>query len=164
MLSVMEPDGRVTWANEVALNYLGISLADLGSDDWRARVIHPDDLQEFREERQRVLANGVPFESEQRLCRHDGQFRWCLVRYQPLKDAAGRVVRWYGGAIDIENRKRAEEALRQSEASLAEGQKLSHTGSWAVNISTGEIIHSSDEHSRLYGFDPGRGTPSMGDF
>lgn len=46
---------------------------------------------------------------------------------------------------------------------MAEGQKLSHTGSWAVNL-TGEIIHSSEEHSRLYGFDPGKGTPSLGDF
>jgi PAS fold len=106
----------------------------------------------------------VPFESEQRIRRHDGQYRWFLVRYQPLKDAAGRVVRWYGGAIDIEDRKLAEEALRRSEAYLAEGQKLSHTRSWALNILTGEIIHSFEEHSRLYGFDPAKGTPYSENF
>jgi PAS domain S-box-containing protein len=63
-------------------------------------------------------------------------------------------------SIAIE-REQAEEALRRSEAYLAEAQRLTHTGSWACNILTGEIIHSSEEHSRLYGFDPEKGMPSF---
>jgi PAS domain S-box-containing protein len=62
---------------------------------------------------------------------------------------------------EVLQRKRAEEALLRSEAYLADGQRLTHTGSWACNIATREILHSSEEHSRLYGFDPENGTPSF---
>jgi len=62
---------------------------------------------------------------------------------------------------EVLQRKRAEEALLRSEAYLAEGQRLTHTGSWACNFATREILHSSEEHSRLYGFDPENGTPSF---
>jgi signal transduction histidine kinase len=62
---------------------------------------------------------------------------------------------------DISERKRAEEALRRSESYLAEAQRLTHIGSWAGNILTREIFHSSDEHSRLYGLDPESGIPSF---
>src|SRR6267143_252721 len=61
---------------------------------------------------------------------------------------------------EIAERKQAEEKLRRSEAYLAEAQKLTHTGSWAVDVGTGEPSHSSAEHSRLFGFDPERGVPS----
>jgi C4-dicarboxylate-specific signal transduction histidine kinase len=65
---------------------------------------------------------------------------------------------------EILQRQRAEEALQRSEAYLAEAQRLTHTGSWACNIMTSEILHSSAEHSRLYGFDPDRGSPSFEEF
>src|ERR1700739_4583792 len=62
---------------------------------------------------------------------------------------------------EVHQRQRAEEALRRSEAYLAEAQRLTHTGSWACNVMTREILHSSEEHSRLYGYDPERGLPSF---
>src|SRR5258705_1913091 len=62
---------------------------------------------------------------------------------------------------EIAERKRAEEKLRRSADYLAESQKLTHTASWARNVATEEIIHSSEEHSRLYGFDPEEGAPSF---
>jgi PAS domain S-box-containing protein len=62
---------------------------------------------------------------------------------------------------EVLQRQRAEEALQRSEAYLAEGQRLTHTGSWACNITAQEILHSSEEHSRLYGFDPEKGIPSF---
>jgi PAS domain S-box-containing protein len=65
---------------------------------------------------------------------------------------------------EVLQRQRAEDALLRSEAYLAEGQRLTHTGSWACNIVSREIRHSSEEHSRLYGFDPERGTPSFEEF
>jgi C4-dicarboxylate-specific signal transduction histidine kinase len=64
---------------------------------------------------------------------------------------------------EVFQRKRVEEALLRSEAYLAEGQRLTHTGSWACNIATREVLHSSEEHSRLYGFDPEKGIPSFGE-
>jgi PAS domain S-box-containing protein len=63
------------------------------------------------------------------------------------------VVRWYATATDIEDRKQAEEALRRSEAYLAEAQSLSHTGSWAYDVRREEITHRSGEASRIFGFD-----------
>jgi signal transduction histidine kinase/PAS domain-containing protein len=65
---------------------------------------------------------------------------------------------------EVLQRQRVEEALLRSEANLAEGQRLTHTGSWACNFVTRKILHSSDEHSRLYGFDPKTGMPSFEEF
>jgi PAS domain S-box-containing protein len=118
ILAVTEPDGRISWANQAALDYFGITLADLGTVDLRSRFMHPEDAQRLVEERERAFAGSLPYESEQRLLRNDGTYRWFLVRYKPVKDAEGRVVRWYGGATDIEDRKRAEEAARRSEKEL----------------------------------------------
>ena len=112
MLSVIEPDGRYTWVNDAVLQYFGLSLADVTSDDLRRRVVHPDDFQRVREERQRTLDSG--------------QYRWFLIRYRPLKDSTGSVVRWYGSATDIEDGKRAKEVLHLSEAYSGSAKAESH--------------------------------------
>src|SRR6266699_6269868 len=104
---------------------------------------------------------GKPFELEARMRRYDGQYRWFIFRADPLLDEQGKIVKWYGTNTDIDDRKRAEEALRRSENYLAEAQRLTHTGSWAYNILTGELVHSSEEHRRLFGFDPEKGIPSF---
>src|SRR5262245_24001632 len=159
MLAVIEPDGRISWLNEVALDYLGISLADLSADDFRAQIVHPDDLQRYAEYWQSAIARGMPFEAEQRVRGKDGKYRWFLYRYKPLKDADWRVVRWYTAITDIEDRKRAEDALRRSEAYLAEGQRLSKIGSWAFSPVTRKMHYWSDEMFRIWGFDPQQGPP-----
>jgi PAS domain-containing protein len=92
-------------------------------------------------------------ESEARVRRMDGDYRWLLIRNVPLRDKLANIVNWYGTAIDIEERHRAEDALRQSEAYLAEAQRLSHTGSWAWNVGTRPIFWSI-ETFRIFGFDP----------
>ena len=113
---------------------------------------------------QAAVAAGEPLERETRYRRADGKYRWFLVRSVPLRDDKGNIVKWYATSIDIEDRKQAEAALRRSEVYLAEAQRLTHTGSWALNVATGEPTHSSEEHSRLYGFDPERGVPSSEEF
>src|ERR1700733_1855037 len=70
-----------------------------------------------------------------------------------LRDEAGNIIRWYGTTIDIEDRKRAEDALRQSEAYLAEAQRLSHTGCFGWNVASGEILWSEESY-RIFEYDP----------
>jgi len=91
-------------------------------------------------------------ESEARVRRADGDYRWLLIRNVPLRDELGNIVNWYGTAIDIEERHRAEDALRRSEAYLAEAQRLSNTGSFGWCVSTGEILWS-EETFRIFQYD-----------
>src|SRR6185295_16586560 len=89
-----------------------LTIAEVTSADFRARVFHPEDVARLREERRDALARGVPFELEQRARRHDGQYRWFLVQYNPVRDEHGQTLRWYATGTDIDDRKRAEERVR----------------------------------------------------
>ena len=70
--------------------------------------------------RQNALEHGAPFELEIRVRRNDGQYRWFLFRYNPLRDDEGRIIRWYATGIDIEDRKQAEERIRNENMALRE--------------------------------------------
>ena len=115
---VLSRDGKAIFANRVALEYTGLSLDEVLADNFRERVFHPEDVQRFREERQKGLSGCVPFENEQRALGKDGKYRWFLIRYNPLIDERGNVVRWYATGTDIEYRKQAETKLRQEEREL----------------------------------------------
>ena len=115
---VLNPDGKAIYANRVALEYTGLSLDEVRADNFRDRVFHPEDIQRLREERQRGLSGSVPFENEQRPRGKDGKYRWFLIRYNPLLDDRGNVIRWYATGTDIEDRKQAENKLRQDEREL----------------------------------------------
>jgi PAS domain S-box-containing protein len=108
------PDGSVDFINRRWLESTGQAMGDALGWDWGS-VVHPDDLARYVDEWHAALAAGKPMESEARLRRADGKYRWWLIRNVPLRDEVGNIVKWYGTAIDIEDRKRAEEALRQSE-------------------------------------------------
>jgi PAS domain S-box-containing protein len=108
------PDGSVDFINRRWLESTGQAMGDALGWDWGS-VVHPDDLARYVDEWHAALAAGKPMESEARLRRADGKYRWWLIRNVPLRDELGNIVKWYGTAIDIEDRKRAEEALRQSE-------------------------------------------------
>ncbi|MEA2257291.1 MAG: hypothetical protein QOJ51_116, partial [Acidobacteriaceae bacterium] len=99
-----------------------------------------------------AVATGQAMESEARVRRRDRDYRWLLIRNVPLHDGLGNIVNWYGTATDIEERHRAEDALRRSEAYLAEAQRLSNTGSFGWSISSGEIIWS-EETFRIFQYD-----------
>jgi formate hydrogenlyase transcriptional activator len=115
---VLNPDGKAIYANRVALEYTGLSLDEVRADNFRDRVFHPEDVQRLREERQKGLSGSVQFENEQRARGKDGKYRWFLIRYSPLIDERGNVIRWYATGTDIECRKQAETTLRQEEREL----------------------------------------------
>src|SRR6266581_6239975 len=117
---VLNPDGKAIYANRVALEYTGLSLDDVRDEDFRARVFHPDDVQRLGEERHQALSGTAPFENEQRALGNDGKYRWFLIRYNPLLDESGRVIRWYATGTDIDDRKRAEDRMRNETVALRE--------------------------------------------
>src|SRR6266403_836224 len=119
-IGVLAPDGSTLYANQMMLNYVGLSLEDIKADGRPAEILHPDDLERNRDERQRGLSRGEPFQVEQRLRRKDGQYRWFLARFNPLRDDEGRIIRWYATGIDIEDRKQAEERVQKENVALRE--------------------------------------------
>ena len=144
------PDGTMDFIN-AGWAEQGFLEQDLLSD-WSA-LVHPDDLPELTRKRQQSLASGDFYEAEARFRRSDGEYRWFLIRALSLRDETGRPVKRYATATDIEDRKRAEDALRRSEALLAETQALSHTGTVGYDANTGEVFWSA-EGARIFGYDP----------
>ena len=117
---VMTPDGKAIYANRATIEYTGLSLDEVRADDFRSRVFHPEDLQRLLEQRRRTLSTPVPFENEYRTLGKDGKYRWFLIRYNPLLDENGNVIRWYATATDIDDRKRAEDRMRNETVALRE--------------------------------------------
>src|SRR6266568_4782508 len=119
-IAVLSPDGQPLYGNRSLLEYTGLTIAEMTSADFRVRVFHPEDVARLREERRDALARGVPFELEQRARRHDGQYRWFLVQYHPVRDEHGRTSRWYATGTDIDDRKRAEARVQNENLALRE--------------------------------------------
>jgi len=119
-IGVLAPDGSTLYANQMGLDYVGLSLEDIKADDLAAEITHPDDLERVRDEQQRGFSSGEPFQVERRVRRKDGQYRWFLSRFNPLRDDEGRIIRWYATGIDIEDRKQAEERVQKENVALRE--------------------------------------------
>jgi PAS domain S-box-containing protein len=119
-ICVLRPDGTALYANQTVLDYLGLTLEDVQRENLRARILHPEDLERVRDERLEALARGKPFELEQRELGKDGKYHWFLVRHNPLRDDQGNIIRWYATGTDIEDRKQAEERMRNENLALRE--------------------------------------------
>jgi PAS domain S-box-containing protein len=146
------PNGDADFLNHRWLAYLNVSAEDAKGAGW-ASLVHPDDLAgHLRRWSESVSTEGA-FEFESRFRRHDGAYRWFLARAEPVRDAAGKIIKWCGTNIDIEDRKQAENALRRNETYLSEAQRLSKTGSFSWNPSSGEM-HWSDESFRIFELPP----------
>jgi PAS domain S-box-containing protein len=127
------PDGSAEFLNQRWLEYTGLSLKE--GLDWGGKVaVHPEDLARFMDEWRAALAEGKPLETEARLRRADGEYRWLLIRVVPLRDETGKIVKWYGTSADVEDLKRAEEALSKSQAELAHVTRVTTMGELAASI------------------------------
>src|SRR5467141_854050 len=111
------PDGSAQFFNQRWLDYTGLSAEQALGSGWQV-AIHPDELPRILETFREALNSVKPYEVEGRFRRFDGEFRWFLFRASPLCDESGKVVKWYGANTDIEDRKRAEDALRSHEQNL----------------------------------------------
>ncbi|HKM81226.1 MAG TPA: sigma 54-interacting transcriptional regulator, partial [Candidatus Acidoferrum sp.] len=147
---VLEPDGRFCYANRRDLEYFGLALEDVLAPDHLAKVLHPDDLESLLREREQVIAQGIPWESEARLLGKDGQYRWFLIRLNPLRDEQGRIIRWYGTRTDIEDRKQAEDGLQTA---LDEVKKL-RDQLYNENIALREEIDKASMFEEIVGTSP----------
>ena len=128
----VRPDGIVDFLNQRWMDYTGLSLAQYVSDP--TGPIHPQDTPRVLEKWRVQMSLGKGYDDEMRLRRADGEYRRFLVRTAPLRDEAGRVVRWYGVSTDIEDRKRVEEELEES---------LSH-----LRALTASIMRAQDDERR----------------
>src|SRR2546426_147119 len=117
---VLGPDGTVLYANRSVLEYSGLTMDEVLAPDFRTRFFHPEDVARLQDERREGLSRGMPFEIECRARRKNGQYRWFLIRYHPLRDEQGRILRWYATGTDIDDRKRDEERMRNENLALRE--------------------------------------------
>jgi PAS domain S-box-containing protein len=153
------PDGSNTYVNKHFVGYSGLSVDQTAGSGWKS-AIHPDDLERHAAKWMEAVSNGNPHENEVRFRRSDGQYRWHLDRGVPLRDKDGNIAKWYGVVTDIEDRKRAEEALQRSQFYINEGQRLAHMGSWAFNPA-GFFYYWSEELFKIYGLDLQKGAPTL---
>jgi PAS domain S-box-containing protein len=153
LVAVWSPEGRTEFVNEQALAYFGSGLADL--QKWQnTDVIHPDDLPRVTAAWSESFTTGQAFESEHRLRRSDGTYRWFQVRAVPDRDPDGHIIRWPVLITDVHDRRVAEDERRRSEAFLIEVQRLSRTGGFRFDPVAGKV-ESSTEIERAYLVQPG---------
>src|SRR5262249_24808153 len=113
------PDGALDFLDQSWLECVGLSLTDLLGWRWTS-AMHPDDVEEFVGKWRASVASGEPFVAESRVRRADGAYRWFLHRKVPLRDENGKIIKWYGSRIEIEERKQAEKGVRKENIGLVE--------------------------------------------
>jgi PAS domain S-box-containing protein len=139
LVAVFTAAGEVEFVNRQVLEYFGRTLEELRR--WESGgMTHPEDLRRVVARFAQSIASGDPFEFESRARRFDGVYRWFQSRGLPLRDSRGRIVRWYNLLIDIDDRKRAEDALNRARAELAHVARIT-----TVSALTASIAHEVNQ-------------------
>jgi len=146
------PEGIPDFLNQPALDYTGLSL-DQAATGW-PRAFHPDDKKGMLQKWSAIRESGMPGELEARLRRFDGEYRWFLFRAEPLRDELGNIVKWYGSSTDIEDRKRAEEALRESEQRFRDYAETA--SDWFWETGPDHLVTRVSDHLSAVGIVPSR--------
>jgi len=162
LIHTARPNGYLDYFNKSWLEYLGVTLDKVTGWNWTA-FVHPEDVEGIVAKWRACVATGEVFEYETRFRSANGEYRLMLHRKEPLRDANGNIVKWYGSSLDIEARKRAEEELRRSEFYLSEGQRLAQMGSWVLDPA-GCFPYWSHELFHIYGLDPAKKGPSFEEY
>jgi PAS domain S-box-containing protein len=146
------PDGGLNWFNPRVYEYSGASPGDLDGDGW-AVIIHPDDVARVAEVWQNALISGVFYETEFRVRRHDGAYRWYIARSVPIRDAEGTITQWIGTNTDIHDQKAVSQKLAESERRLQLSQGVAGISSLELDIATGNVF-GSEGFWDLWGLSP----------
>jgi hypothetical protein len=137
---------------------------DPSSTEFFFSKFHPEDRERVVDLFQRAENEKTDFQVEYRIVLQDGTIKYLYTTGHPILNSSGDLIEFVGTALDVTERKHAEEALRRSESYLEEAQRLSHTGSWAGTPGPGEIKYWSEECFRVLGFDPNAGLPRVETF
>jgi PAS domain S-box-containing protein len=151
-----QPDGALDYVNQRTIDYFSRPDVNIVGENWQ-QVVHPDDLPSCLERWQKALATGEIYEVEFRLRRgSDGDYRWHLARALPMRDASGRIIRWFGTNTDIDDQKRlyrlAEEANRAKDTFLATVSHelrtpLTSMMGWAELLKLGMLDEKKQRHA-----------------
>ncbi len=157
------PDGYIFWYNRRWHEYTGLTLAQ--TEGWSWVSLHdPSELPRVLEEWRAAVRDGKIFEMEFQLRGSDGVFRWFLTRAIPVRNSEGEVVRWFGTNTDVDELRRAQQALRQSQESLNAAIAASRTGTFRWDPSSGEFLEFGDNLKKLFGLAPGESVKATDDF
>ncbi len=133
MLWSISPTGEPTHLSKRVLEYFGAPLKEFVSRGW-VSFIHPDDREETTKAFYRAMDTGESYSAINRLRRADGEYRWHHTRGDPLRDPNGKVIQWYGLSVDIDERKRAEDHLRDTRIKLSAASKIATVAELSASI------------------------------
>jgi two-component system, chemotaxis family, CheB/CheR fusion protein len=160
--SYIEVTGQIGWVTNASgeivedvpslRKFTGQSYEEVKGIGW-AKTLHQDDLDRTLKVWNNAVLKKIPYETEYRMLRHDGVYRYLLARGFPIFNADKSILEWVGTCIDITERKQAEEKLIRSEKELKRAQQITHIGSWYLDLTTNEVVWT-EELYKMYGFDP----------
>jgi PAS domain S-box-containing protein len=152
---ITDAEGRLEFYNKQWSDYMGAPAESCATAaDVAADHVHPDDSAATMEAFEAARRSGGPYMIEHRIRSKSGDYRWFLVRGEPHRDPqTGDIVRWFGSSVDIDDRRRAEAALRQSEARLTRALDAGELGAWEMDL-TSLTTWRSPQHDRIFGYEP----------
>src|SRR4029077_1899883 len=133
MLWSVSPTGQTTYLSQRVLEYCGAPLEELVNRGWE-RFIHPDDREETTKAFDRAISSGESYSAIHRLQRADGEYRWHHSMGEPLRNPHGKIIQWYGLATDIDERKRAEDYLRDMRIKLTSASRIATLAELSASI------------------------------
>jgi len=133
MLWSTMPSGEPTHINRRLQEYCGMSFEEFCDFGWKS-IVHPDDVEGVAQKFSKALQAGISFEDVHRLRRQDGEYRWHHARGEPLRDTEGRIIQWYGLLVDINDRKSAEDHLRETRQKLNKASRIAMVAELSASI------------------------------
>jgi len=171
LIHTARPDGYLDYFNKPWLEYLGVTLDEVAGWNWTA-FVHPEDVEGIVAKWRACLATGEIFEYENpRSAGRMENTTGCFHRKVPLRDANGKIVKWYGSSLDIEERKNGKKkncsaatprSCNEASFILPKGSVLPHMGSWAWNVRTGTLFWSEEIFSHFTAYSPRENRSRLG--